>query len=310
MGAAAGYRVVAPKGVSAKAGRDFGQDPLGNQLGAVCTSKIKQQDTDVIDFDTFIVRPILVALATRGTAIRMVAAKNQENDFFTNEVQGDIITGGGAIAGLDLESFLYSTDTTGTSPALDACAQAMADIRTGSAALAALPPTQTFGAVRVRTDETVVIDATGGAVIQMDSLTMDDATSRYYGYEKNCNAIYAAGHEPARLEIHAGDGDDVVINVNRLSIGGCTRLLDDRGAGLPNVLFNLPGRGARISFGPEAGTEGAAGVLAPDRTLTLTGSPDLDTLTQVGRAWVRNLRLVGGTGIPGCCVDGLSCPIP
>lgn len=306
LGAAANYRIVAPKGVVARAGSDFGQNPIGNVFGSICTSKLKQQATEVDDEDFQYPAPIVVALASRGVAIRLL--RSNEYAFPDNTIAGNIATGGGKVAGELVDFYGYTIDTSGTHPALANCAQAMADIRAASATIAAYPPTHTFGAVRIRTDETLTIDVTGGAVIQMDSLQMDAVDGRSYGYQKSCEGIYGSGHSPAELDLLGNYGDVVVINVGRLALGGCTRFIFNDGLGTPTVLINAPGKGQRIVLGPAAGTDSSPALLAPDRSLWMTGSPDFDSTTQLARAWVKNVRTVGGTGIPLCCYDGFSCP--
>jgi hypothetical protein len=95
-----------------------------------------------------------------------------------------VYTGGGAVRLPNSVEFA-TVDTTGTHPSVAACSQAIDALATASAAFAAMPPVQTFGDVTIKRGQELVIDATGGGVIRMDELTLEQVPIRHngnYGY--------------------------------------------------------------------------------------------------------------------------------
>src|SRR5581483_5507085 len=162
LGQALRYAVVASKSITAKAGN-------GTDIqGSVCTAHADIHDAYLDGYDLR-TPPRLVATATHGTAVRFFVPGSYS--YFGTGVDGDVVTGGGAVLGPYLEETVGGhIDVTGTDPEVAVCAQAMLDAEHASAMLAARTPTKVLGAVRVRPGEELDIDAGDGGVVQIDSL--------------------------------------------------------------------------------------------------------------------------------------------
>jgi thrombospondin type 3 repeat protein len=159
-------------------------------LGSVCTGKATLQNFDVggasagFGYNT----ADLVALAVDGTAVKAKRpAIGCAYCSGLDAVDGSVITGGGAVRGLELlfEAPPYPVDTSGSNARLDECRGAMAAMQQVSDRLAALPPIQTFGDVRLDIGESMTIDARGGAVIRMDSLRMASSPQKLFSSSRS-----------------------------------------------------------------------------------------------------------------------------
>ena len=163
-------------------------------------------------------------LATSGP--QSIAARFRSRDPYRTGGYGayadDVITGGGIIRG---ESVLgaSSIDTTGTSARVPQCRQAILDMQSASATLAALTPTMSLGTLTVRRGEYIEIDVGPGVqVIDADRITI---TPRRY------NDGYASG---ASLDFRRGpDTTQVIVNTRGLFIGELSNLT---GADIVNVV--------------------------------------------------------------------------
>ena len=270
------YSLVAETTLFSRRGAAYGGG-FGTQFfGSACAVRVR---TQIDQFSDGNLSPgNLVATAATGIAVRFTHTNVLPAlDVY---VQGDIATGGGAVKGIsDANSYVVqgTIDTTGHHPAVTDCLRAMADTRSASAALAALPPTRVLGDVRVRAGEILQIHASRNEVIQMDSLTVEggqllpDCSSR------------DVGRDAGELDLSGGPA---VINIaNGLRFGGCS-YVDPFDA---DILLNLPTPGAAIRVGKVVTSPA---ILAPDRTLVVQGGPGED-YPWVAHAWVRKLVIKG-----------------
>lgn len=237
---------------------------------------------------TFSVSRDLVALANQGTAVAVRRPSwDGDQGSYLNSLGGSLITGGGKVVGVQYFSQTEVPDTSGTSPRLVECQAAIADALTASAALAARPPTHVFGKVVIKKAEVFTIDATGGAVINMESLTMSSAREiPYEGPIKDC--IYSMD-EASTLEIISDPGDQVVINVGRLRLGDCAHLY------MRPALFNVPGPGTPVKIGNQVGQFSEYAnpiILAPQRKVDILGSR-LDFPPVLNGVWAQSLKASG-----------------
>jgi hypothetical protein len=143
--------------------------------------------------------------------------------------------------------------------------------------------------VRVGVGESFTIDASGGAVVHIDSLTLQGPTRIRSSYGYNSRSCYFDNYgQYSSLIIQNQESEQVVLNIDRLWIGNCAQL--DLG---PDVIFNVPGRGPRIRIGFGV-YGGGVNLLAPERNLQVFGTGD-DSGTFFSRAWVRGATIGGLT---------------
>lgn len=138
-------------------------------------------------------------------------------------VKGKCITAGGPVnKGLGAKC-VAGEDTTGTNPNLAIAAAAVTDIGNFEAALAALAPTQTLGAVTLAASKTMTItDSVAGLnIIELSSLTMGNSSV---------------------LKLSGAPGDSMVLNITgNLSFGIGARVVLIGGISLNHVLVNVQG---------------------------------------------------------------------
>jgi hypothetical protein len=109
----------------------------------------------------------------------------------------------------------------GTDPRLDVCRWALDDAGTASARLAALAPTQVYGDIAIGIGEEVTIDATGGAVISIESLKMVGGKTEYFdGNVPSCNTSF---ERTSHFTIVSNPEDQVLINVGKLRNGATVK---------------------------------------------------------------------------------------
>jgi len=296
LGRAASYGIIASKRLTVRVGYSYAI--FGVEIvGSVCTTRAAIQLVDIEPVYT--PQANLVALKATGAAIGFHKPSFARRGalFDQNSIVGDLVTGGGHIGGA-ADYVEGVTDTSGTHPAVADCTQAIADAERASDTFAAMPATQVLGDVFVRLGEIRTIDATGGAVIQIDSLTLQDAPlHRDYGYPGDC------GNAPAQagLYIQSNTGDPVIVNVHQLTVGNCAYIY---GGFSMETIINVPGRGPRVRMGVQADMSAGPNVLAPQRSLT-TGGGLTDYATYLDRLWVKSAILTGYTAIVD---DGATCP--
>src|SRR5262249_4029618 len=148
-----------------------------------------------------------------------------------------------------------TADTSGTDPEVASCRQTLATMRTASATLGALPPTQHLGDILIKQNDTYTITAPEGGVVDVDSITI-------VGKEHHNYVCDQFGYGPLWVE----GGPGVVVNVNRLALGTCAEVY----ATYDTTIFNVPGPGRTVKIGAEADV--SIPVLAPLRNVVVTGS--------------------------------------
>jgi hypothetical protein len=284
LGRAARYTLIAASRLKVKARVNYGYIAAGMyvETGRACVGRAALES---VEFGSYGSESRFVATASSGTAVRFLAYPSRYRDI-PNVVGGDLITGGGSVAGF-IERVTGRVDTSGLDPAVAECQGAIADARTASATLAALPPTRSLGSVVIPVGEGYTLDARGGGIFEFDVLRLGGGSRRHYGY-----AVCGDG---ASFDVLCNPEDEVILNVNRLEIGNCSYLfLDCGGSDTSRTIVNVPGRGPRIRIGVQADTLFGTKILAPERTLVVEGAAT-DIATYLGPLWVRNAKILGWT---------------
>jgi hypothetical protein len=297
LGTTGNWGLIARDKLIVKAGTTaYGYVRFGSYIdGPVCTTTAKLATTRVYpfnqDFDPF-VQPPLVATQATGTAIVFRGPGGGDTYGHPyNEVNGSLATGGGAVKDIWRDHPLIvegTLDTTGTHPAVAECVQAQGDSLAASQALAALPPTQTFGRLDIKAFDYFEIDARGGGVINIESLRIEGAKlgheSGGYGSIKWCDSADDYGE----LYVYTNPGDQVVLNVGELKVGNCAYIE----YGDSPALINVHGPGRKVQIGIQAGSYGGWPILAPERVVVVRGSGD-DTSTYMDVLWARRVLFRG-----------------
>ena len=264
------YSVVVEETLTARLGFEYSNFKSPTDFyGSACVGRAWLQGARVLEG---LSPGNVIATKATGTAIRFPPV-NPNAVLYYNEIDGDVVTAGGAVKGIPpIDNSQSVVDTTGTHPALAGCLQAMADARRASAKLAALPPTQVLGNVHVRPGQFFEIIGGPNEVIQIDSLHLEGGATNLF-----CNRSSAG-----ELDF---EGGPMVINVTgRVQFGSCA-LVDTTG----DVVLNVVGKGPTIRLG-----KAVAGppILAPDRTLVVGGGAGPDFITST-HPFVRRLAVSG-----------------
>ena len=220
----------------------------------------------------------VIGLAHSGTAVAFGPARLCEYAANVSRV----ITGGGKATYTTAPNSVGVIDTTGTNPRLGACAAALAAAPAASALLAGLPPTQTLGNIIVGQDQTYHIDAHGGAVVNIQSLTLVGGLT---GGQFN--------HYGGDLSIDANPLDNVVINVaGQLAVGSVA--LIERGSTSSSypltTVINVVGRGPVVLVGE--GSSIFAPILAPGRAVRMDGKLSGAGVAYATAVWGRTVTLM------------------
>jgi choice-of-anchor A domain-containing protein len=199
---------------------------------------------------------------------------NDYPDYPGFDVPGDIVTGGGTLSGAtDMIRVQGIIDTTGLDPRVDTCAQALIDMRTASATLAALTPTRDLGAVRSDPDDNYSVTLTADPGVNVWTAREFSARSKHHflGYDDSSINIAL---DPAT--------ESVVINTRKVSVGTWSSI-NVFGGDLSKVVFNLPERGT-------VKTDGYIdpAILAPDGKVIVRFNG------AVGPAYARRVTVLGG----------------
>ena len=229
----------------------------------------------------------ITATRSTGTALRFKDGGEHECGSSSNVFE--IFTGGGRAR---LSGLLNpdTIDTTGTQPAVAACDDAIAQMSAASAAFAAMPAVRTFGKVRIERGEELVIDATGGGVIDIEQLIMAAVPAGPYNGYRVGTCIYDADIDGnATLRIEGNFTDEVVLNVGHLDVGGCAEIYSD-----PLLLINVPGPGRKVRIGISAFYSSAfpPDLLAPERTVRVVGGRT-EEATAIAGVYARKLVSLG-----------------
>jgi hypothetical protein len=256
-------------------------------LGSVCMGRGRLDLAGVYD-DGNGLGADLVATQASGTALRITGIGDDFGG--VAYVDGDVATGGGAIRGT-FDEVVGTTDTSGAHPVVATCAQAMADAETASATLAALPPTQVLGTIRIALGTGYTIDARGGAVVQIGSLVLEGQRRRRVAGPdlRTCDDGI-----DTTLDVLGDAGDTTVLTIAHLDVGNCGRIRPQRvGSGeWPRLLLNVPGAGRQVRVGFEARMYDGVDLLAPHRSLVVTGS-SYDYGTLLNQIWVKRASFQG-----------------
>jgi hypothetical protein len=229
------------------------------------------------EFDT------ITATRASGTALRF--RDGGEYECRSSAVEF-VFTGGGRA---DLSDFIEPdiVDTTGTTPEVATCRDALGGLMAASAAFAAMPPAQTFTRVKVGHGGEFRIDASGTGVVNIEELKLYSALARpISGYRYgDCDP------EDGATLIVDGTAPEVVINVGRLDLGNCAHL--ELAGGVQTLLFNVPGAGRKIRVGVQAfDSETPPDILAPERVVSIRGGRT-ESSTSIAGVYARKLISLG-----------------
>jgi len=249
--------------------------------GPVCAPKVTFNGVILEPFH--LDRSVLVATQSTGTAIAFKDSARYECQ--ENDMNDDIVTGGGLIKGAPDDPFFGTIDTTGTNPIVSSCTQAFVDAVDQSNAIRAMPAVLELGDVLVRQGEYLSIDVPpGGGVIRMQSLVLQGVRSRVSsGYTYEC--LYS-DQDGAYLELIGSQDDEVVLDVvGKVSIGACGAISPSSEA----FLINVAGEGNAVRMGKHSYGDGVSiSILAPERTIKLEGTR-VPEATYVGYVWGRKI---------------------
>jgi hypothetical protein len=223
----------------------------------------------------------VVATATTGTALKVPLGP--PGGLCTGSyVEGDVVTGGGAVVGSTGATGVV--DISGTRPEVGACAQAAIEATTASAAFAAMSATQALGDVVIRPGESRQISVTDGAVIQMNSLRLIRGP---YVHQDVGGCI---GKQAHLAVFGTGPGQEAVINTNRFELGDCAFIDGD-----VRLLVNVLGPGRAVRVGISAGDDSPrVAILAPKRSIVVRG-PGFEVPDFLGNLWGANVTVTGHT---------------
>jgi hypothetical protein len=228
------------------------------------------------------------ATRSTGTAVRF---KDGGEECGQSTFLWEIYTGGGTVQFSGPINFTPDlVDTTGTHPGVDACSGAIDQMKTASQAFAAMTPVKTIDKIRVNRGEHYVLDATGGGVINIGKLTMEGVpVGPYNGYRVGTCVYNIDTLGKAELTINSNPSDEVVLNIGYLELGPCADIYTDS-----PVLVNLPGPGRKIRIGLAAFNAGnfPPDILAPERTVAVTGGRT-EEITPVSGVYARKLVTLG-----------------
>ncbi len=251
------FLVTAEKTVTFKDKQDFSPTVFGD----VCAPKIHSD----CGFAT-----TMVGSAPKGTAIAFSTGRGCLSPGYVNV----IITGGGRATHADVPGY-DSIDTTGTHPRVADCRATVAAAHAASARLAGLTPVHSYGNVTVGPGQQVTLDAHGGHIVDVQSITLLAGTlASFYG---------------GTLVFDNDPGTDIVVNVHgQLSIGQNAEIAFTFG-GLH--VLNALGRTPTVTTAKFAYLEPA--ILAPSRTVRLTGDYFGDDFTLIPAVWARTVYMSG-----------------
>jgi hypothetical protein len=210
----------------------------------------------------------LVALAGAGSEAVRATSVGDDFQVFVNL----LVTGGGALVGAD-EAEVDQLDTSGTHAQLATCTQAMADIRSASQTLAALPPTLDYGSIVLTGDEQLDIDVGPGVtVIEADKIVLRASPLSY----------------PPRLRINTvPETEAVIVNTEQFSAGYASEVQGSR------AIINVVGAGPSVRLTKYSGV--AVPILAAERTVKITVPFTVMSRVYARRVFVRG-GLVNGAG--------------
>jgi hypothetical protein len=241
--------------------------------GNICTNRVNARGH--IYYPTYLGDDVLL-LRGPGSWAAKIRKHGDRYGYGGYGVTADLIaTGGGHIRGEENLS-VYEVDTSGTHPGLDPCEQAIVDMESASAALAALTPTQDLGRINIRGEYVYIEAGPGVAVLQASRISVRPI--RYEGYP-----------EPGWLYIEWGpETEAVIINTSDLRVGDGCQVYSD--GPQDKTIINVPGKGRKVYIEDLAFVEPP--ILAPQRPVRVGhGLGDYAVNNVMGK----RIRLKGST---------------
>jgi hypothetical protein len=229
--------------------------------GSVCTNRATLTGGFFSDVS---VGGDVIALEDQGTAVRF----GPTTDYYGLRTQGvritgDLITGGGSLYLEQWAQVHGVVDTTGMHPKLDACRQAMLDMRQAAETLGGLASGEHLGVIVVPTSDQQVVEFSGTGVQVKDAIriTLKGKKSPELGSTLILNVAAAV--------------DSAVLNVsNVLKVGRNSSVLF--GGMVPfRAIINV--QGPRATILPKS-ADVEAPLLGPDATLTAKAATDVCSL--------------------------------
>ena len=241
-------------------------EPWGTSIyRRACTRRGKMAAT--------VIYPLFVATESAAAAMRFTHGTIAGATCW-NQVDGELVTGGGAVTGIDPECIYGTVDTSGTHAAVADCNQAFIDRQTASDFFASRPVDRELGNITIPPFDTYTLALAPNEVVHIGSLEVNG------GYDPEFKLLC---YDYTHLDITGGPG---VVNIDRLEIGPCVYVDPPAAA----VILNLPGSGHTIKIG--RGAIVPAAILAPGRTVTVRGTLD-DGVTFIGSTFARRLKMTG-----------------
>lgn len=158
-------------------------------------------------------------------------------------------------------------DTSGAAPIVAACRTAIADSVAWSNAIRAMPAALEIDTLHVPANGEVTIDATGGGIVRVRSLSFERVRGRVSGGE-NLGCIDAEKYG-GELYITGTPSDWLVLDVvDSLRLGACSIIE----AAAEQLLINIAGPGKAIRIPPDVTGYPDLSILAPERTIKVDGA--------------------------------------
>jgi hypothetical protein len=236
----------------------------------------------------------LVATQPTGAAV-FFSHPEAKNPCKDNQIQGDVVTGGGLVLakGSVPPDIWGITDTTGTSPLLSSCSGARVDMVGAANAIHAAPAVMTLDELKVPADGSTaqLTVPAGGGIVRIGKLSFAGLRSEVrYGYNYEC--LYSSQYfNSSWLEIVGSSADDIVLDVGELSIGNCAYI------SMPSDKFmiNVAGEGRKIKIGVDTNGDYPINILAPERSVKITGEKAYEMGTYLGFIWADKVLMKGYT---------------
>jgi hypothetical protein len=189
--------------------------------------------------------------AQSDVAVKFTGAKSYGLTYTGAFIAGDLATGGGSIVGQTLVEVEGDIDTTGGHSSVPDCTQGLSDVVSGSAALAALTPTQKLGDLIINDGSSYDINVGSGdvSVIEIGKLIVKPL--KFYGY--------AYG---STLNINLDGTNSVIINATKLQVGASSQIVVN-GGDVEDVIINVAGAGPSVRIARDAVV--TVPILAPQR---------------------------------------------
>jgi len=210
LGAAVGYGIVADRLLATRGiifERGEGQSDFGASIGASCASQARM--IGGYDCVTEVQGDLVVTAADGYAAVFSLTGCAPEGGSPGVRILGDLVTGGSLLKGPTVVQVNGMIDTSGTDPRVGTCAQALSDMHSASATLAALTPTRNLGAVRAEPlgEWSITLAADPGVNVWTASELTAPTRPRY------------PSHDPTQIVIALDPAtESVIINVDKVFV--------------------------------------------------------------------------------------------